>query len=107
MKPTLSWYQTLAWTFFVRQAAAILALMLIILWVAYSEAEQGARATASTTLSAGGYVLDRAFEQQGRSMDAGLEVFTQYSGNLALIERTLEAGAVTSLTDTLWRTFRD
>ena len=101
MKPTLSWYQTLAWTFFVRQAVAILALMSIILLVAYSEAEQGARSTASASLSAGGYVLDRAFEQQGRSMDAGLEVFTQYSGNVALIEHVAESGATSTLADTL------
>jgi serine/threonine-protein kinase len=101
MQPTTSWYQTLAWTFFVRQGAAILALLSIILWVAYSEAERGARASANASLSAGGYVLERAFEQQGRSMDAGLEVFTQYSGNVALIEQALESGASTSLTDTL------
>jgi serine/threonine-protein kinase len=101
MKPTTSWYQTLAWTFFIRQAAAILALLAIILWVAYSEAERGARSTASTSLSAGAYVLERAFEQQGRSMDAGLEVFTQYSGNAALVEHTLESSAPASLTDTL------
>ncbi len=101
MKPTLSWYHTLAWTFFIRQAAAILALLSIILWVAYSEAERGARSTANASLSAGGYVLDRAFEQQGRSLDAGLEVFAQYSGNVALIEHAAEPGASASLTDTL------
>jgi len=101
MQPTTRWYQTLAWTFFVRQAAAILALLSIILWVAYSEAERGARATASDTLSAGGYVLERAFEQQGRSMDAGLEVFTQYSGNVALVEQAIESGASASLADAL------
>ncbi len=101
MQPTMSWYQTLAWKFFTRQAAAILVLMSIILWVVYSEAERGARSTARASLSAGGYVLERAFEQQGRSMDAGLEVFTQYSGNVALIEQALEAGTSTSLTDAL------
>lgn len=101
MQRTMSWYQTLAWSFFIRQAAAILALMAIILWVAYSEAERGARSTASASLSAGSYVLEQAFEQQGRSMDAGLEVFTQYSGNLALIEHTLESGAANSLADAL------
>jgi len=101
MQRTMSWYQTLAWSFFIRQAAAILALMAIILWVAYSEAERGARSTASASLSAGSYVLEQAFEQQGRSMDAGLEVFTQYSGNLALIEHTLESGAARSLADAL------
>ncbi|MFN7958929.1 MAG: serine/threonine-protein kinase [Holophagaceae bacterium] len=97
----MRWYQTLAWTYFIRQAAAILALLAIILWVAYSEAERGARSTAQASLSAGGYVLERAFEQQGRSLDGGLEVFTQYSGNVALIEHVLESGAATSLTDTL------
>jgi len=101
MQPPMSWYRTLAWTFFMRQAAAILGLLAIILWVAYSEAERGAKATASASLSAGGYVLERAFEQQGRSLDAGLEVFTQYSGNLALIERSLESAEATSLADTL------
>jgi len=101
MQPTMRWYQTLAWSFFIRQAAAILGLLAIILWVAYSEAERGARSTAQASLSAGGYVLERAFEQQGRSLDGGLEVFTQYSGNVALIEHALETGALTSLTDTL------
>ena len=101
MKSTMRWYQTLAWTYFIRQAAAILALMLIILWVAFLEADRGATATASSSLSAGGYVLERSLEQQGRSLDSGLEVFTQYSGNLALIERTTESGVTASLADTL------
>jgi len=101
MQPTMRWYQTLAWSYFIRQAAAILGLLAIILWVAYSEAERGARSTAQASLSAGGYVLERAFEQQGRSLDGGLEVFTQYSGNVALVEHALETGALTSLTDTL------
>lgn len=101
MQPTMSWYQTLAWTFFTRQAAAILGLLAIILFVAYREAESGAKASAKASLSAGAYVLDRAFEQQARSMDGGLEVFTQYSGNVALVERSLEMGASTSLGDAL------
>ena len=101
MPQSMSWYRTLAWTFFLRQAVAIVALFALILWVAYSEAERGARATASSSLSAGRYVVERAFEQQGRSLDAGLEVFTQYSGNVALIEQALESGVATSLADTL------
>ncbi|HEX9009843.1 MAG TPA: protein kinase [Holophagaceae bacterium] len=101
MQPTMRWYQTLAWSFFLRQATALLALLAIILWVTYSEAARGARTTASASLSAGGYVIERAFEQQGRSLDAGLDVFTQYSGNLALVEQTLESGAPSSLADAL------
>lgn len=101
MQPTKRWYQTLAWTLFLRQATAVLGLLAVILWVAFSEAERGARATASASLSAGGYVLERAFEQQGHSLDAGLDVFTQYSGNVALVEQALEGGASSSLADTL------
>lgn len=101
MQPTMRWYQTLAWTLFLRQATAILGLLAVILWVAYSEAERGARAAANASLSAGGYALERAFEQQGHSLDAGLDVFTQYSGNVALVEQALEGGASSSLADTL------
>lgn len=101
MQPPIRWHRTLAWSFFLRQAAALLALLAILLWVVYSQAERGARATAADSLSAGGYVLDRAFEQQGRSMDAGLEVFAQYSGNLALVEQALETATVSSLSDAL------
>jgi HAMP domain-containing protein len=101
MQPTMKWHQTLAWSFFTRQAIALLVILSVILWVAYGEAERGARATASATLSAGGLVLDKAFEQQGRSLDAGLEVFTQYSGNAALVEQALESGSATSLRDVM------
>ena len=101
MQPNMSWYQTLAWKFFLRQAVTILMLISIILWVAYTQAERGARTSAGASLSAGSQVLERTFEQQGRFMDAGLEVFTQYSGNVALIEQALEAGASPSLTDAL------
>ena len=101
MPLTMSWYQTLAWKFFLRQAVGILLLISIILWVAFAEAERGARATAGSSLTAGSQVLERTFEQQGRSMDAGLEVFTQYSGNVALVEQGLEAGTSPSLKDAL------
>jgi serine/threonine-protein kinase len=96
-----SWYRTLAGQFFLRQAATILAIVAVVLWVAYHQAARGARAAAGASLTAGSQVLARAFEQQGRSMDAGLEVFTQYSGNAALVERALEAGPVASLRDAL------
>jgi serine/threonine-protein kinase len=101
MRPTMSWHQTLAWKFFLRQAATILAIISTMLWMAYHQAGRGARAAAGSTLSAGGQVVARAFEQQGKYLDAGLEVFTQYSGNVAIIEQAQEARSSGSLTDTL------
>jgi serine/threonine-protein kinase len=101
MQSNTSWHQTLAWKFFLPQAAAILALISVILWVAFLEAERGARSAAGASLAAGSQVLERSFEQQGHIMDAGLEVFTQYSGNVALIEQGLEAGFSPSLKDAL------
>jgi len=75
MQPTTSWYQTLAWTFFVRQGAAILALLSIILWVAYSEAERGvAEVEASLDLGVPGQEVgeDGAVgEEQNRHTGAG------------------------------------
>lgn len=99
--PNPSWYRTLAGQFFLRQAGTILAIVAVGLWVAYRQADRGARAAAGASLTAGSQVLARVFEQQGRSLDAGLEVFTQYSGNAALVERALEAGPGASLRDTL------
>ncbi|BDU71937.1 serine/threonine-protein kinase [Mesoterricola silvestris] len=101
MRPTMSWYRSLGWKFFLRQGVMILVLVSLMLGVAFSEAEHGARVSADASLSSASQVLERAFEQQGRSLDAGLEVFTQYSGNLALVEQALEAGAGGSLKDTL------
>jgi serine/threonine-protein kinase len=101
MHANVSWYRTLAWKFFLRQAMTILVLIAIVLWVAYMESGRGARAAAGASLAAGSQVLERTFDQQGRSMDAGLEVFTQYSGNLSLVEQVLDAGATPTLKDAL------
>ena len=101
MRPNSNWYQTLAWKFFLRQAATILGIISIMLWVVYQQAERGARRVAGSSLSAGSQVLAKALEQEGRIMDAGLEVFTAYSGNVAIIEQALEDGNGPSLKDTL------
>lgn len=101
MHPNSNWYHTLAWKFFLRQAATILAIISVMLWVVYQQAERGARRVAGSSLSAGSQVLAKALEQQGRIMDAGLEVFTAYSGNEAIIEQALDDGPGSSLRDTL------
>ena len=99
MRTSMSWYQTLAWKFFLRQAATILLLIAVMLGVAYHQAARGARIAAGASLSSGSQVLAKAFEQEGRVLDAGLEVFTQYSGNVAIIEQALESGSAGSLAD--------
>lgn len=101
MDPNATWYRTLAWKFFLRQAATILVIIVALSWVAYRQAGHAARAAAGASLAAGSQVLARALEQQARHLDAGVDVFTQYSANLALIERALEDGAGHSLKDTL------
>ena len=97
----MSWYQTLAWKFFFRQAVTILVLVSAMLWAAYFLASRSARASAGSNLAAASQVLERNLAQQGRVMDAGLEIFTQYSGNVAIVEQALETGGSRSLADTL------
>lgn len=101
MRSTMRWYQTLAWKFFLRQAATILVLVSAMLWVAYYQAGRSARDSASASLVAYSQVLERFLAQQGRVLDAGLEVFTQYSGNVSIIETVLKTGDTGSLGDTL------
>lgn len=93
MTSTVRWYQTLAWKFFLRTAIALLLLMGAVLWLAYDQAGKGARQAAETSLASASQVLEKIFEQQAKVMDAGLEVFTQYSGNLANIEKTQDLDA--------------
>jgi serine/threonine-protein kinase len=95
------WYRSLAWKFFLGQAGAILVVLAGVLAVAYQQAGRSARRAAGASLSAASQVLSRSFEQEGRQLDAGLEVFTQYSGNMALIEQAQDSGAGPSLADTL------
>jgi serine/threonine-protein kinase len=101
MRSTMSWYQTLAWKFFLRQAVTVLALVSALLWAAYHQAGVSARNSAGATLAGASQMLERTLDQQGRILDGGLEVFTQYSGNIALVEEALETGDARSLVDDL------
>jgi eukaryotic-like serine/threonine-protein kinase len=111
MTAAVKWYQTLAWKFFLRTAIAVLALMGAVLWLAYDQAGKSAQQTAGGTLASASQVLEKTFEERAKVMDAGLEVFVQYSGNLANIEKAqdLDAASVSlerlqaaaSLKDTL------
>ncbi len=101
MRLATSWYQTLAWKFFLRQAVTILLLVTSLLLAAYYQGGRSARASAGASLTASSQILERILAQQGRVLDAGLEVFTQYSGNVALVEQALETGDARSLNDTL------
>lgn len=87
MTALVQWYQTLAWKFFLRTAIALLALMGAVLWLVYDQAGKSAQLTAESSLASASQVLEKTFEEQAKVMDAGLEVFVQYSGNLANIEK--------------------
>ncbi len=87
MANLLPWHRTLAWRFFLRTALAILGLMAVVLWAARDQSQRQARATAEGGIKVSAQVMERSLESQARIMDAGLEVFTTYSQNIAYIER--------------------
>ncbi len=95
------WFQSLAWKFFLRMAVAILLVLAGVLAVAYQVAERSARASAEGTLGRAAQIIDRTFSQQTLIMDRGLEVFTQYSGNQANIEKAMQSRSHRSVADTL------
>ncbi len=97
MKTEVRWYRSLAWKFFFRTALTILVIVGSLVAVTVVLADRQARESALRGMVGASAVADRTFEQQGRIMDAGLEVFTQYSGNQANIEK----GDYGSVRDTL------
>ncbi|HJV23049.1 MAG TPA: HAMP domain-containing protein, partial [Holophagaceae bacterium] len=86
MSHSLPWYRTLAWRFFLRTALAILGLMAVVLWVARDQSRRRARESAQEGIKVSAQVMEKSLESQAVVMDAGLEVFTTYSQNLAYIE---------------------
>ena len=101
MAKHVRWFQSLAWKFFLRMAAAILLVLAGVLAVAYQVAERTARSSAEGTLIRAAQIIDRTFSQQTLIMDRGLEVFTQYSGNQANIEKAMQSRSHGSVADTL------
>lgn len=97
MKTEVRWYRSLAWKFFFRTALTILVIVGTLVAVTVVLADRQARESALRGMVGASAVTERTFEQQGRIMDAGLEVFTQYSGNQANIEK----GDYASIRDTL------
>ncbi|MFN8011173.1 MAG: protein kinase [Holophagaceae bacterium] len=97
MKTEVRWYRSLAWKFFFRTALTILVIVGSLVAVTAWQASTRAREGAELGMVNASQIVDRTFEQQARIMDAGLEVFTQYSGNQANIEK----GDYASIRDTL------
>jgi serine/threonine-protein kinase len=89
----LPWHRTLAWRFFLRTALAILGLMAVVLWVARDQSQRRARESAESGIRVSAQLMEKSLESQARIMDAGLEVFTTYSANLASVELK-DAGTV-------------
>ena len=86
MATPLPWYRTLAWRFFLRTALAILGLMAVVLWVARDQSQRRARENAEGGIRVSAQLMEKSLESQAVVMDAGLEVFTTYSANLASIQ---------------------
>ena len=101
MSHEVRWYRSLAWKFFLRTSVTILVIIGVLVFLTSTVANRKARESAGAQMLSASQVVDRTFEQQGKIMDAGLEVFTQYSGNLANIEKGVSSGDVTSVKDTL------
>ncbi|MBL0211275.1 MAG: protein kinase [Holophagaceae bacterium] len=97
MSREVRWYRSLAWKFFLRTSVTILVIIGVLVFITSTVADRKARESAGAQMLSASQVVDRTFEQQGKIMDAGLEVFTQYSANLANIEK----GDYSSVRDTL------
>jgi HAMP domain-containing protein len=95
------WHHSLAWKFFLRTALAILFLMGVVLWVAFDQAQKGARNAAERGLRTAGRVLDKHIPQEARVLDAGLEVFVTQSTNSTYIDSAEKRGDSGSVRDYL------
>ncbi|MBK8726865.1 MAG: protein kinase [Holophagaceae bacterium] len=101
MKTEVRWYRSLAWKFFQRTGLTILLIVGALVAVTVYLANRQSREAALRGMIGASAVADRTFEQQGRIMDAGLEVFTQYSANMSNIETAVEKNDPASIRDTL------
>lgn len=101
MASTLPWHRTLAWKFFFRTALAILVVLGGVLWVASSQGARRARESAQAGIAQASQIMDRTFQTQARVLDAGLEVFTTYSANLAYIQSANPVSLRDNLLDNL------
>lgn len=101
MAQPVRWHNSLAWRFFLRTGLVILMLVGAVMAVAFVLGGQVARNSAKEGLLSAGKILEKSFAEQARVMDAGLEVFTQYSANQANIEKAVQTGDSASVRDTL------
>ena len=101
MAAGVKWTRSLGWKFFIRTGLVILLLMGAVLGVALVQTRKAAQRSATEGLQSAAALLGRTFDQQAKVMDAGLEVFAQYSYNLAEIEKAEEAQSPISVQDTL------
>ena len=86
MSAAVPWYQSLAWRFFFRTSATILALLACVLWVVRDQSQKRARESAEAGIRAGAQVMAQSLANQARIMDAGLEVFASYNKNQASVQ---------------------
>lgn len=101
MAKGVRWSKSLGWKFFLRTGLVIVLLVGAVLGVALVQTKKAAQASAAEGLHSAAALLGRTFDQQAKVMDAGLEVFSQASYNLAEIEKAEETGSLISVQDLL------
>lgn len=87
MTALVPWHRALAWRIFLRTALSLLGLILFVLWVSKSQSHKQALESAEGGIKVSAQIMESSFENQGRIMEAGLEVFTTYSRNMGGIEQ--------------------
>lgn len=86
MTTSVPWHRSLATRFFLRMAFIVLCLVAAVLWVARAQSRKQALESAENGIMASARIMEGSFEDRGRILEAGLDVFTAYNRNMAGIE---------------------
>lgn len=86
MTTSVPWHRSLATRFFLRTALTVLGLVGVVLWVARSQSRKQALESAESGIMVSAQIMEGSFENRGRILEAGLDVFTAYNRNMTGIE---------------------
>ena len=101
MTTSVPWHRSLATRFFLRTALTVLALVGAVLWVARSQSRKQALESAESGIMVSAQIMEGSFENRGRILEAGLDVFTAYNRNMTGIEHQDFASVRESLLNNL------
>lgn len=86
MTTSVPWHRSLATRFFLRTALTVLGLVFAVLWVARAQSRKQALESAESGIMVSAQIMEGSFENRGRILEAGLDVFTAYNRNMTGIE---------------------